>query len=406
MLDPLPLPPPNSKCALGLKILLVFSWTLLLIQMLDLGPPSTHLRKFSCLTPTQPAQPPQTKHHQEPPTPIPNIVHFVHLVNPSEKPILLFPLRQFIAIYSASHYLHPTTIYIHTNLKQSLLQAAINTSADSYVRAISAIPNVKFNHIDPKTRTSKGQPIDNLPNQSDFVRTNALRKHGGIYLDDDAYVLRDLSPFRTAGFENVIGRQANGQACPAVMLAAPKNSLMKAYYMLQDAAFDGGWATHATDLLTTLIADFSPPDRQVLILPQDTFFPSKWEKADLKDIYQIHPPSSSPHSDLTETLNNSTQDMKTFVKDFKLKPSSSSWQRDWRLSYVLHGWTKGIGDGFDERERKELFGKFGEIDMDYVLSRRSNFARAVEPALRHALESGVLVQERFRPLEESSEVLE
>ena len=146
------------------------------------------------------------------PTEIPNIVHFVHLVHdPSSNPTFEFPFRQFIAIYSAWYYLQPKTIYIHTNVERHLIDETLKRSKSPYTRAITKLPNLKFSHQTPPDHTKAGVAIDKLPNQSDFVRTVVLSDLGGIYLDEDSYVLRDLSPFRAAGFDNVVGMQFNRQ---------------------------------------------------------------------------------------------------------------------------------------------------------------------------------------------------
>ena len=50
--------------------------------------------------------------------------------------------------------------------------------------------------------------------------------------------------------------------------------MMEAYHILQHSAFNPNrWALHATDLLTTLAREFQMPDRQVLVLSHNTFFP-------------------------------------------------------------------------------------------------------------------------------------
>jgi len=336
---------------------------------------------------------------------IPNIVHFVHLVQPESKewpdykPGLKFPLRQFIAIYSASYYLQPEIIYIHTNLKESMIGNAINNTQDSYARAVSKLPNVKFNHVIPDTHTADGQAIEKLAHQSDFIRTEQMKKYGGIYLDDDAYVLQDLKPFRKLGYENIVGKQADGKICNAVMMSSPKNDLMKAYNALQDVTFDGAWTTHSVDLLTTLAAEFANATRKVLILPQDTFFPSRWERDEIRDVYQIHDGVGEP-----VVNNKSPENLTDFIENFQLKQPEETWQRDWRQSYVLHGWTSGLA-GFDDEARRELFGDYRDINLDYVLSERSNFGRAVGPAVQHALETGVLVHERSLEIDEAAELL-
>ena len=313
---------------------------------------------------------------------IPNIVHFVHLVEGDA--VFDFPFRQFVAIYSAWHYLHPETIYIHTNVEKHLIEEAVKNTTNPYTQAVSKLPVVKFNHHTAPNETSSGLGIHKLPNQSDFVRTDVLQKYGGVYLDDDAYILRDLKPLRRINFENIVGRQANGQICPAVILSTPGNKMMTTYHKLQDSVFDGSWARHATELLTVLAQEFSTPDHQVLILPQDAFFPSAWYKSDLMMIYQVHDDAGAP------AINNKgTHNVTEFMEKFQLW-GPETWRKDWRLSYVLHGWTSGIVQNFDKNGQGNLFRGFGGITLEYVLARSSNFARAVYPAVKHAIDNGVL----------------
>ncbi len=58
---------------------------------------------------------------------------------------------------------------------------------------------------------------------------------------------------------------------------------------------------------------------------------------------------------------------------------------------MLHGWTSAIKDNFDGDENtRELFGEYKGISLDYVLARKSNFAIAVYPAVKDALDRGFL----------------
>lgn len=316
---------------------------------------------------------------------IPNIVHFVHLVEQSPDATFEFPFRQFVAIYSAWYYLRPEKLYIHTNLEEPLIMDALEKTESPYTKAVVRLPGVTFRHATPPDHTTSGLAIDKLPNQSDFVRTVVLGEMGGIYLDDDSYTLRDLKPLRNIGFENIIGQQLNGQICPAVIMSKPGNKLMEAYHTLQNSVFNPArWALHATDLLTTLALDFQLPDNQVLILPQDAFFPLNWRGDELTAIYQVHEdPGLSPAN------NKDSQNLEEYVKDFQLY-GPKTWQKDWRASYTLHGWTSGIRGELNDEQRAAMFGKFGDITLEYVLARNSNFALAVYPAVKHALDNGVL----------------
>ena len=339
---------------------------------------------------------------------IPNLVHFVYLVDDPSEPDIQFSLRQFISIYSAYHYLSPDMIYIHTNLDQDIIDNIWEICEDTYVQAVGQIRNLKLNRYLAPNVTSTNKTIDKLPKQSDFVRTGVLKKFGGVYLDIDAYILRDLRPLRHLGFEVVTGRQQGGQLCPAVILSTPNNAMITAYHALQDQTFDRGWATHATHLLTALVYDFAESGYMSLILPVDTFFPGSWKKDDLEWIYKQREKSTSYYDH--EHTNPSTFDLTDFVSNFELDSelgdpdvhrSEQKWH-DWRLSYVLYGWTSGISGQYDEEGKKDLFGAHGDINLDYVLSRKSNFARAVYPAVQHALNNGVLsIYQELKVLTES-----
>ena len=279
----------------------------------------------------------------------------------------------------------PSNIFIHTDIEESLIESKIANTKSPYTRALANLPGVQFKHHKAITETSTGNTIHELPNQSDFVRTDVLEQYGGIYLDDDAYVLRDLAPLRNLPFQNIVGRQGGGQICPAVLLAAPRNKLMSAYHTLQDSIFDGEWQTHATTLLTALVRDFQEPEGQVLVLDQQTFFPLSWMMDDLATLYGTN------EEEGVEAVNNRpTTNLTDYVENFHLDPPGT-WKRDWRLSYVLHGWTSSLKRNVEKLEEREGFGDFGEgITLDYVLAGRSNFALAVRPAVRHALDTGIL----------------
>ena len=322
---------------------------------------------------------------------IPNIVHFVHLLKLDTNQTFDFPFRQFIAIYSAHYYLQPDAIYIHTNVPEYQIERRIKESNSPYTHAVSRLPRVKFSYHAATNMTSRNQTVDILANQSDFVRTSVLVKYGGIYLDDDIYILRDLKPLRQVGFENILGLQQWTEICPAVIMATKDNILMRTYHELQDTVFDGSWANHAVGLLSTLAREFSPYTRQVLITHKETFFPFSWWDDDLRIIYQVNGTQPEKAVENNRPLENITE----FIDHFELRQPErpqDTWHVDWRLSYTLHGWNHGV-EGLIEAQKGEdesLFGSFGSITLEYVLSQNSNFARAVYPAVRHAVDSGWL----------------
>ena len=385
---------------IGLRLVGVVCILLLILIPFLLSQKAAPLKSWTHKHTVADAEDRHQKHMKKPKGTIPNLVHFVFLVDDPSELSIPFSLRRFVAIYSAHYYLKPEVIYIHTNLDQDVIDNIWETCDDRYLQAVGQIPNVEFNRYLAPNMTSTNKKIDKLPNQSDFVRTDVLRKFGGVYLDDDVYILRDLQHLRHLGFEIVTGRQMNGQLCPAVLLSTPENAIITAYHALQDLIFDGGWATHATDLLTALVYDFAQLESTSLVLPVDSFFPGSWEKSDLDWVYRQHEEDAEQLN--SRHINPSVHNLTDFISEFELeaqladpkgKHSETRWH-DWRLSYTLHGWTSGIRNAYDEDGKKELFSPYGDITLPYILSRKSNFARAVYPAVKNALGAGLLCDDQ------------
>jgi Glycosyltransferase sugar-binding region containing DXD motif len=316
---------------------------------------------------------------------IPNIIHYVHILPPpdkSQKQTIEFKFSNFISVYSAYLYTNPDAIYIHTNGGEDLVQQAKNSS-NQWTRSIANLPMVQFKYTDLPTKTNKGLEIAHWANRADFVRTRVVSEYGGVYIDEDIYIVKDLAPLRRSGFQNVVGRQQGGWICNGMFMSMPGSDMAKAFYGLQDSAFDGGWSTHGVELLTRLASEFAAREGQVLIMEQWAFFPESWEWWGLKDIYELHDAKDMKGEDIYSFGKAQQFNLTTFMKDFVLRPSWS-WRIDWRQSYAVHGW--------NSQTNGQLFGEFKGITMEYVLARNSNFARAVYPALKHALDTGVIKQ--------------
>lgn len=332
---------------------------------------------------------------------IPNIIHFVNLKPDDEvsNTTIRFPLRMFVAVYSASYYLKPDTIYIHTNIEKDLIGDALKYSSNPYVQALRRMPEVKFNYVVSPTKTNTGRNIDLLAHRSDFVRLEMLKKYGGIYLDDDVYALRDLKPLRELGYHTVTGRQSNDQVCNAVILSSPGNPFIETFYELSHRVFDGAWTTHSVDLLTHISKAFQKPDLSTLVMSRETFFPGSWKDVDLLWMYQQHETASArAHDswvvDSPSPMENLTHYIESYKTDAHEQANSLhqlDWEYDWRDSYAVHGWTSGIKGAFSEEAREQLMGhKDGTITLDYLLSRKSNLARALYPAVQDAVDRGLL----------------
>lgn len=330
-------------------------------------------------------------------------MHFVHPTELDGPPILDLTFRMFVAMYSAYYYVKPDTLYIHTNIEDHLIEAAINKDRNPYARALANLPDVVFKYSPASTATTIGQPLKSLAHRSDFVRTLVLKEYGGIYLDHDAYVVKDLKILQQSGFKTVVGEQVDRKAINAVMISAPEAELMTAFTLLQDRIFDGEWTTHSVDLLTWLVRDFSGrvDGEQALLLSREAFCRVGWERHEVRAFYSIEDTKGKDQSQIDSEpiiLNNVTRDITEYVANFDRDEhyvenhNRDTPPMDWRGSYVLHGWNsvvKGLGD------TQAIFGNSEGITLEYVLARKSQFANAVYPAIKHAVDNGVIEHTRI-----------
>jgi hypothetical protein len=322
----------------------------------------------------------QVEHHhaevaQFPSHEIPNIFHFTHLqANPQTLDI---GFQQFIAIYSAYYYCKPSKIYIHTNVNPRAFRQA-RRSGNQWTRKIANMPIVHFNHQLAPNASRKGVAITKLAHQSDYIRTRVMKKWGGIFMDEDSYLLKDLTVLRQSGFRNVVARQVDGKVGCGMFLSVPESQLVTAYQILQDRVYDGRWTTHSVDLFTRVVDEFSVFEKEVLVMDHTAFFPLSWKPDDLATIYQVSGPANN-----RTTSNRAQFNVTSFVSAFEMKPKNT--EQDWKTSFALHGFNSEV------KGSERFFGDFGGITLDYVLARNSNFARAIYPAIKHALADITLV---------------
>ena len=329
---------------------------------------------------------------------IPNIVHFVYLVR--DEPTVEgyssnISFWNFIAIYSAYYHLKPDKIYVHTNIDVGSIKHEFASSNVSHLQALAQLDIIEFKHHDLPQKTTVGLEIENLAHRSDFIRTSILREHGGIYLDSDIYILRSFDSLRQSGFRNIFGQQQDGTAANGMIMTTPGSDLITAFDMLQDGIFDGEWTTHSIKLLTALARDFSSRQGEVLSLPKEAIYPVGWGQADIADFYRVNNFSRTSDGIDLGCQESSTGNVTDYVRRFLTRTDpvreKQFWGTSFCESFAVHGWSSAIArmikDGF--------LAEFGGINVEYVLARRSHFARAVYPAVKHAIDTGVLEHKSF-----------
>ncbi|KAG7289219.1 hypothetical protein NEMBOFW57_005583 [Staphylotrichum longicolle] len=251
-----------------------------------------------------------------------------------------------------------------------------------------------------------------MAHKADFVRLATLLEYGGVYLDTDAIPLRDVAELRNSGFRNVIGQQLGlglwvinhlNNLNNGVMMAVPRSNLITLFYHAAHEFFDGEWETASIQLLTDLGNRLALLPSEVLILQPQAFSPMSWQDEDQKRLFE---PSLDPVTAMTpaseereEALRASAAESGTcrdvlawlkYREEEKggslgqgtgVRPVGGSSEVDFSSSYVLHAFDSALD---------KVLGKGKDIDVRYVLSRQSNYARAVFPAVWRAVKEGII----------------
>ncbi|POR35613.1 Uncharacterized protein TPAR_04189 [Tolypocladium paradoxum] len=322
---------------------------------------------------------------------IPNLVHYVWLLKDAAEFRLGF--KAFVSIYSAHLFWRPERIYLHTDAAPEVLSRA-RLSGTAWTRRVLALPGLTPNHVEAPRATTKGVEIVQMEHKADFLRMVALRDFGGVYLDVDAVPLRDVAHLRSSGFANVLGgatalsMKHSGYINNGVMMSTANSSLMKIYYHAAHEFFDGAWETASIHLLTDLANRLLPLPSEVLILQPQAFAPTSWELEDQKRLFLPTLRAGGPQGSSVDGGVGSAATCRDALAWLRQREGGETdrWELDFSSTYVLHAFDDGIAKirGWDHK-----------VDVGYVLSRQSNYARAVYPAVWDAVQKGIISEDEI-----------
>jgi hypothetical protein len=308
---------------------------------------------------------------------IPNIVHYVWLLNGHDKFSVDF--KTFISIYSASFYFNPDKIYIHTDASQEQWDQAKKNGNDA-TRWTLKIPKITYHWVPLPGYTLSCVKIEGIEHKSDFVRTQQLHNYGGIYMDTDVIPLRDVRSLRETGFSNIFGLTIPGRVNNGFMMGKSRNALQSIYMAEQHRVFDNGWITHSVELLTALSHRLQAVPKEVMILEMTAFSPSSWSAEGIEALFM-------PHND-TPPVEESRNKVPTGFQDTvdywnsRAWAGKLEWEIDYSSSYAIHA--------FDQSDRSAEDYWPNQVTLEYIMSRKSNYARATYPAIKHAVDVGVI----------------
>lgn len=145
--------------------------------------------------------------------------------------------------------------------------------------------------------------------------------------------------------------------------------------------WDGGWSTVGPYLVTDVAPRMAALPGEVLILQPEAFAPVSYELADQERLFKPHVEHTMGMGDVAGKLKldgnggAACTDVLAWLKERRLE----KWEVDLSSTYVLHAFDDNL---------KSIRGWDHVIDVKYVLQGQSNYARAVSPAIRHAIEAG------------------
>ncbi|KAK0729488.1 glycosyl transferase [Lasiosphaeris hirsuta] len=341
-----------------------------LFDRVELATSSHH--KPSALS--QQAQPAVTNH-------IPNQVHYVYVLKDGVTDFS-FEFKHYLSVYASWLYLRPDIIYLHTNAPDTAIAHARSGAGGKWNRLLFAMPHIRVNHVTAPTAAENGRPITILEHQTDFLRQEAVRGLGGVYLDFDAHALRSLDPLRASGFAVVLGRQHGGEVNAGVLLGRAGARALALWRDEMHRVYDGAsWSGHVNGVLSRLCPRLMRIPGEVLVLEQDALQPGSWLVEDNLALFGIHDETRSNLEGVGQ--GGALPEFEEALMDRWEHPERfPPWERDYSSTYVLHA--------FDPKRNGNPVPGFEHITPRYVLDRQSNFARAVYPVAKHMYDAGLV----------------
>jgi len=175
---------------------------------------------------------------------VPNLIHYVHFDSRA------IDFVTFVCILSAWFNHKPAAIYIHTNVE-------LKPRESRYVWILNSLmgSNLKVRPFQRPTHVF-GQKLSSVQHASDVARIKILMKFGGIYLDEDVYVVKNLNRFRH--FECAIGWPKDQNIGSQVILAHKDARFLKYWMQLYREYRPSMWYYNAGEAPTKDILQKKP----------------------------------------------------------------------------------------------------------------------------------------------------
>lgn len=179
-------------------------------------------------------------------------------------------------------------------------------------------------------------------------------------------------------------------------MSVPGSTLMKIWQEGANEFFDGQWETTSIFLLTDLANRMVGWDGEVLVLHPNAFSPTNWEYKSMARLFEPHLEAVADRELFDKKEREPFFSCKKKMgchescgeKFEELKERDAFGKEDWEIdvssTYVMHAFNNGM---------EKIRGWDHVVDLRYVLRRQSNYARIVYPAVKHAVDAGVVIVE-------------
>ena len=213
---------------------------------------------------------------------IPKIIHLIYL---NQRPLKDFNYK---CIKSIIKHMPEYQIYIHND---------IEPDCDEWneLKKYSNISIKKINRI----KEFDGFPISHVQYEADIHRMYLLYEYGGIYLDMDIFIIKDITPLLD-GHSLYIAKETEDNFINCVLISEPKNEFIFIWLKYFATGLRMGiWGWHIRDLPKLLLNKFPNyySKYNIKLLDYENFCPIHWTQSHiLKDsnfkptekIYGIH----------------------------------------------------------------------------------------------------------------------
>lgn len=199
-------------------------------------------------------------------TNIPKKIHFIWFSKGKA-----FNMVNYIAVKSALYHNPGYQVYFHCD-----------DTPKNNIYYDNLKNKVIINHI-TEPLSLNGHIFEYFQNKADFIRINILKDFGGIYLDTDVILLKNLDRFLhhhyVMGYERPnISEAANYFLCNAVIMSEPNNELLKEWIHIYNSSwgedFIGWWMGHSVVVPSHLRKKYN---YLMTLLPNFMFYPFLWD---------------------------------------------------------------------------------------------------------------------------------